>query len=124
MEKLFYIVGNLKNLKNLKFIKMALYFKGGKGIKNPIDYNGNEIKEGDILTHSWFGTNISYITFFKEHLNIIDLEEIEKRVHKPSVIVKYNEEKGFFYGEGLENNKNLKTYMHDFMFNKTKIYGK
>lgn len=93
-----------------------MYFKGGSGIKNPVDFNGNEIKEGDILTHCWFEND--YNEFLRIHCHFTSDEEIEKNVHKPSVVVKYNAEKGFFYGEG----KNA--YMHDFRFKYAKIIRK
>jgi hypothetical protein len=94
-----------------------MYFRGGEGIKKPVDFNGEEIKEGDVLTHCWFEND--YVAFFAKHLNLTDLEEIEKRVHKPNVIVKYNQEKGFFYGVGYK--KESDSYMHDFRFKFTKI---
>lgn len=94
-----------------------MYFKGGQGIKNPKDFNGIEIKEGDILTHCWFEHD--YIDFFKRHLGISDILEIEKRVHEPNVIVKFNSEKEFFYGVGVKNESD--SYMHDFRFKYTKI---
>ena len=94
---------------------MKTYFKSGSGIKNPIDFNGKEIKEGDVLTHCWFEND--YVEFFKKHLNVTDIIEIEKRVNEPSVIVKYNSDKGFFYGVGIKND----SYMHDFRFKFTKI---
>jgi hypothetical protein len=92
-----------------------MYFKGGKGISKPVDYGGNEIKEGDLLTHCWFDSD--YVSFFRKHTNKTKLSEINEEIHKPSVVVKYNSDKNFFYGEGITNN----TYMHDFRFKYTKI---
>jgi hypothetical protein len=97
---------------------ITMYFKGGTGIKNPKDFNGVEIKEGDTLTHDWFEND--YVAFFKRHAKLFDLDEIERRVHEPSVIVKYNKEKEFFYGEGIKD----KSYMHDFRFKFCKIVPK
>ena len=87
-----------------------MYFRGGEGIINPVDCEGTEIAEGDILTHSWFEGD--YVEFFKTHLNISNVDEIEQRVHQPSVFVKYNEKEKFYYGEGISK----KLYMHDFRF--------
>jgi len=92
-----------------------MYFKGGSGIKNPVDFNGVEIKEGDTLTHCWF--DCDYIKFFNEHIKITDISEIERRVSRPSVKVKYNSEQGFFYGDGIKES----SYMHDFEFKYAKI---
>jgi hypothetical protein len=96
---------------------MKMYFKGGSGIEEPVDFNGERIKEGDILTHSWFEGD--YLAFFKKHLNTTeeDDDKVEKRVHEPSVVVKFNKEKGFYYGQGIDKY----SYMHDFMFKFTKI---
>lgn len=91
-----------------------MYFKGGEKIESPVDYNGNLIKEGDILTHSYFDKNMD--SFFKTYCPKMTPEEIELTTHKPSVIVRWNDE-GFFYGEGIEK----KLYMHDFMFKFAKI---
>lgn len=96
----------------------TMYFKGGLGIKNPVDFNGDTIKEGDILTHSWFEDD--YNAFLRTHCGYTSDEEIEKNVHKPCVVVKYNKEKEFFYGESYDEEKN-KLYMHDFKFKYTKI---
>ena len=95
--------------------KIKVYLGGGAGIEKPIDFNGNEIKEGDILTHCYF--DCDYIEFFKTHIKITDEAEIERRVHLPAVKVFYNHEGKFFYGEGIER----PTYMHDFRFKYAKI---
>jgi hypothetical protein len=96
-----------------------MYFKSGAGIENPVDVDGNLIKEGDILTHCWFEED--YVAFFKKHLNITDIVEIERRVHLPNVIVKFNNEKKFYYGVGVDVKS---AYMHDFRFKYTKIIKK
>lgn len=31
---------------------MKMYFKGGKGIENPVDFNGNEIKDDAVIAMS------------------------------------------------------------------------
>lgn len=101
---------------------MKTYFKGGKGIEDPVDVNGVLIKEGDILTHSWFDGE-DYVDFFKRFINITDLEEIEKLIHEPKVIVKYNKEGEFYFGEGLKEIGVIKSraYAHDFTFKYCKI---
>lgn len=103
--------------------QVKMYFKGGTGIENPVDVEGNPIKVGDILTHCWFEDD--YVAFFREHISkSMTLEEIEMRVHLPNVVVKYNEKDKFFYGEGLKTVSEFsdsKSYMHDFRFQFTKI---
>lgn len=93
-----------------------MYFKGGKGILNPVDVNGNSIKEGDILTHCYFEPD--FPAFFKTHYPKWTEEDIEKVSNKPSVMVKWNK-KGFFYAESIDPERY--TYMHDFRFKFTKI---
>ena len=70
-----------------------------------------------MLTHCWFEDD--YNTFLRTHCGFTSDEEIEKNVHKPSVTVKYNKEKEFFYGEGENAIGTL--YMHDFRFKYAKI---
>jgi len=96
-----------------------IYFKGGSGIENPVDFYGNKIKEGDILTFDWFIKDENYYEHFHEHYPQLSDEEIEKRVHEPRVIVKWNEN-GYFYGEGFDDNERHRLYMHDFCFKHTK----
>ena len=45
-----------------------MYFKSGSGILNPTDKDGNEIKEGDILTHNYYIVNGEYDTNFFSNL--------------------------------------------------------
>lgn len=99
---------------------MAMYFKGGSGIKNPVDVDGKPIKEGDILTHCYFQDD--YPAFFTKHYPNWDNDKIKEVTMKPSVIVKWNPD-GFFYGEGFEEIGIFggKAYMHDFEFKHTKI---
>jgi len=97
---------------------MKTYFKGGKGILNPVDVEGISIKEGDILTHCYFRDD--FPQFFTRHYPKLTSEEIEATTMKPNVVVKWNP-KGFFYGEGLtENEFGMRAYMHDFEFKFTK----
>lgn len=91
-----------------------MYFKGGKGIKNPVDFNGNEIKVGDILTaDSFSGDDSFYATYYPN----LTKEEVESRKNKPTYIVQYNAEKEFFFANGIEH----ELYLHDFRFKYTKI---
>ncbi len=94
---------------------MVMYFKGGKGIKNPIDFNGFEIKEGDILTTDNFDDFFND-EFYKTHYPNWTKEDIYKSKYTPTYLVKWNE-KGFFYGVGI----NQELYLHDFRFKYTKI---
>lgn len=93
---------------------MKMYFKGGKGILNPTDFNGDEIKSGNILTGDYFDPFFDE-KYYKTHFPKWSKEEIEEHKHKPLYIVKYND-KGFFYGEGIDK----ELYMHDFRFKFTK----
>lgn len=92
-----------------------MYFKGGSGIKNPVDFNGNEIKVGDILTGDHFD-DVFDEKFYTTHFPNWNKEDIEKSRNKPVHEVKWNEE-GFFYAEGIDK----KLYLHDFRFKHTKI---
>lgn len=97
---------------------MKMYFKGGKGIEKPIDFNGDEIKEGDILTFDCYDPFFSDEYYFKNYPRWTK-QDIEYRRNKPTYTVKWNE-KGFFYGEGIEQ----ELYLHDFRFKHTKIIKK
>jgi len=94
---------------------MKMYFKGGKGIKKPTDIDGKEIKEGFILTSDSFD-DVFDDRFYKTFYPSWTKEDIEKRKHKPTYKVKWND-KGFFYGVGL----NQELYLHDFRFKYTKV---
>lgn len=94
---------------------MGIYFKGGSGIKEPTDYTGKIIKEGDILTTDTFD-DVFDERFYKTHYPKMTKEDIEKRKHTPTYKVKWNP-KGFFYGVGIEQ----ELYLHDFRFKHTKI---
>ena len=97
---------------------MKVYFKGGYGIENPIDYNGNPIKEGDILTSDCFDDFFNQEFYKKNYPDWTD-EDIKVMKHSPTYKVKWNP-KGFFYGVGIERN----LYLHDFRFKFTKIIEK
>lgn len=101
--------------------KVKVYFKGGKGIKNPVDCNGNPIIEGDILTHCWFDTDLENLEkLHKELFKEYSKEEFEKAINEPSVKVKWNP-KGFYFGEGIkELSFGSRMYMHDFRFKYSK----
>ena len=94
---------------------MVMYFMGGKGIDKPVDFNGIEIKEGDILSADNFDDFFND-SFYEKHFPKWTKQDIEKRKHKPTYIVKWNP-KGFFYGVGI----NQELYLHDFRFIHTKI---
>lgn len=87
--------------------EVKMYFKGDSGIKNPIDLEGNEISEGDILTTD-FGD------YEKFNINV---EENYKT--DPFYKVKINNEGGF-YAESIEictaTIEPSYFYLHDFRF--------
>tara|TARA_R110000796_G_scaffold10769_2_gene36236 strand:+ start:304 stop:612 length:309 start_codon:yes stop_codon:yes gene_type:complete len=100
-----------------------MYFKGGGGIEKPQDINGQEIKEGSIITFDWFDSENPIedmrrkFTSMKEWTN----EQISERIHKPTFNVKLNE-KGILFGEGIEEREHdRRLYLHDFRFKYTKL---
>lgn len=95
--------------------EVKMYFKGGKGILKPIDFNGNEIKEGDVLTNDSFDDFFND-DFYTVHYPNWTKKDIEDRKNRPFYTVHYNE-KGFFFGIGIEQ----EFYLHDFRFKYTKI---
>jgi hypothetical protein len=94
--------------------KVKMYFKGGSGIKDPVDFNGESIKEGDILSPDSFDTPDS---FYSTHYPSWTKEDIEAYKHKAVYVVKYNKEKEFYFAEGISQ----QLYLHDFRFKFTKI---
>lgn len=103
---------------------MEMYFKGGKGITNPIDIDGKEIKEGNILSSDSFDPFFSK-EFYTEHYPNLSEEQILERKNKPTYIVK-KDENGIFFGEGLDEiscclDKSNRLYLHDFRFKYTKV---
>jgi len=98
-------------MKETKKIKM--YFKGDSGIKEPVDMDGNTIKEGDLLTRD-YGDNEKY--------------DIKTQDHYPTeafYIVKLNERGGYFansikpYETFLGEDKYF--FLHDFRFEHCKL---
>ncbi|KUJ54022.1 hypothetical protein [Chryseobacterium aquaticum] len=51
---------------------MKIYLKGGKGIEKPVDFNGTEIKEGDILTFDCFDPFFSDKYYYVEISGILE----------------------------------------------------
>lgn len=96
--------------------EVKMYFKGGAGIENPVDVNGNPIVLGSILTHCYFEKDMD--NFFKHHYPHLTPDDIIEVINRPSVVVRQNE-KGILFGEGIY--KTL--YMHDFRFKYTKLLG-
>ena len=86
-----------------------MYFKGGKGIENPVDFKGEPIEEGDILTHSYFYDGVD--RFFAVHYPKLSPQEIEAIKMKPTYTVKKNKD-GIYFGEGIDK----ELYLHDFHF--------
>ena len=104
---------------------MKMYFKGGSGIEKPIDLNGREIKEGDILTFDWFDCQNPINDMRRKFTNMEEWTEkqISDRIHQPTFNVKRNK-KGVLFGEGIEKPKhrhNGRLYLHDFRFKYTKV---
>lgn len=97
---------------------MEVYFKSGKGIVKPLDFNGNEIKIGNVLTSDVFDDFFND-SFYEKHFPLMTKEDIQLHKNKPMYIVKWNA-KGFFYAEGVHQ----KLYLHDFRFKHTKIIKK
>lgn len=95
-------------------IEPKMHFMGGIGIKPPLDFEGVEIKEGDILTFDYFDPFYSDDYFQKYHPDWTPAF-IEERKHKPTFVVRYNP-KGHFFAEGIHQN----LYLHDFRFKYTK----
>jgi hypothetical protein len=79
--------------------KVTCYFKGGRGLEHPVDFNGREIKVGDMLSYDFH-----------------EQREIERPVldwmRKPIFVVAYNVDKQLFFAQGI----NEKLYLHDFRF--------
>ncbi|WP_294267741.1 hypothetical protein [uncultured Chryseobacterium sp.] len=101
---------------------MKMYLKGGKGIEKPLDFDGNEIKEGDILTFDSFDKDIDDV-FYKTYYSSWSEKELTEWRHRPTYKVKWND-RGYFYGEGIKDPKDEfsgRLYLHDFRFKYTKI---
>lgn len=89
---------------------IKMYFKGSSGIEKPVDVDGKEIREGDILTFEWFGTESTVLSKMPE-------KEREEYMHRPVIKVKRHPNEGLF-GESIDPDNYL--YMHDFRFKYTK----
>lgn len=101
---------------------MKVYLKGGKGIEKPVDFNGVEIKEGDILTFDSFDP-VYDDDFYKRHYLSWSKENIKEWKHRPCFKVKWND-RGYFYADGIEEPPSEfsgRLYLHDFRFKYTKI---
>lgn len=77
---------------------VKVYFRGGEGLKNPIDANGNVIKVGDKL--SW-----DFHDDFYQKSGVKDWMRTTRYV----VELKSN---GTLFGRGIDAD----TYLHDFQF--------
>lgn len=76
-----------------------IYFRGRKGIENPVDMDGQPIQEGDILTYDWAD--------FDDYPEGKKLKPVYRVVAHP---------KGGLCGRGIDTD----LYLHDFRFNKTR----
>lgn len=89
---------------------MKTYFKGGKGIANPIDVNGQEIKVGDTLTRDCYD-NKDY-----------GLPVTEAKLNDPFYVVEQGD--GFLFAQSIDSYSftlgENKFYLHDFRFKFTK----
>lgn len=98
-------------------MSVTMYFKGDSGIKNPVDINGDEIKEGDKLT-----------TDYGDYEDYMHKPIEEYRKHKAFYLVKINDRGGFF-AESIEPcagllkgiDKDNYFFLHDFRFKHCKI---
>ena len=93
------------------------YFKGDSGIKNPLDINGEEIKEGDKLT-----------TDYGDYEKYMPNPIAEYRKHEAFYLVKVNDRGGFFaesidlckgFLKGVDKDNYF--FLHDFRFKQCKI---
>ena len=84
---------------------MKVYIGGCSGIKKTVDVDGRPIKEGDVLTFSWWWEGS------KNNPNEATREQM-----KPCLIVKKHHSGKGLYAEGI----NEKLYNHDFTFRYTK----
>lgn len=104
--------------------KTVMYFKGGKGIENPVDANGVKIEEGSVLTFDWFDRESPIEYMRRNFSNMKDMtdNEISKYLHKPKYEVKKNK-RGVLFGEGAKPLKfhHGRLYLHDFRFKFTKV---
>lgn len=80
------------------------YFRGGKGIENPVDFHGTEIQVGDKLSWDF-------------HDDYYEKNGVEDWMKKDIFIVQKNEEKGFFFATGIYK----ELYLHDFRFKHCEI---
>lgn len=100
---------------------MKIYLKGGKGIENPVDFNGYEIEEGDILTGDYFD-NFFSDDYYNKNYPEWSKEDIQKHKNKALYKVKWNVN-GYFYAEGIKEPTSEfsgRLYLHDFRFKYTK----
>ena len=78
---------------------MKLYLNGTSGIEKPCDFDGNEIKVGDILTYDYLSPN------FADR----DMSHYE---NKPVFVVKAHKTGNGLCAKGIDQ----ELYLHDFRF--------
>jgi hypothetical protein len=94
--------------------EVKMYFKGDSGIKEPVDMDGNSIKEGDILTRD-YGDNEKY-----------GIAVGDNYPTDPFYKVQINSRGGFF-AESIETvdisglDPDRRFFLHDFRFKYCKI---
>lgn len=93
--------------------KIKIYFKGDSGIKQPVDMQGNSIKEGDLLTRD-YGDYPKY-----------DIKVGENYHCEAFYKVKINE-KGGFFAESIKPcggilGEDKYYFLHDFRFKHCRI---
>lgn len=83
-----------------------------------LDVDGKKIREGDVLTYSWFDNEDPIKDMRRKFSHMEDWSDakINTEIHKPIFVVKKNEKRRLF-GEGIHN----KLYLHDFRFKHTKV---
>jgi len=81
-----------------------MYLRGTSGIKNPVDFDGNEINVGDELTFDYLDP------FFEK-------DEMSGYIDKPMYKVKMHASGDGMFADGI----NQKLYLHDFRFEFCKI---
>lgn len=96
-----------------------------KIIENPVDANGNEIKEGDLLTYDWFNCENPIEDMRRKFSYMIDWsdKQIEERINGACFIVEENDD-GILFGRGIKTSKSKHTgkmFLHNFRFKFTKV---
>lgn len=91
---------------------MKFYFKGGSEIKEPVDYDGNLISVGDIITTDYLDPFFSSDVFIGHSKFDVAGDFIAKYEGKGCYEVKLTDDGKSLYGCGIGSD----LYLHDFRF--------